>query len=78
MTATTCTQCGRAIPYDQPRVRLQFVTGSTVTAWKEVCVRWCVDGANGEALISAGMSAAALKMHQKHPGMAKVWGGQRR
>ncbi len=41
MTSTYCTNCGRAIPYNQPRVRLQFMTGSEVTAWKEVCVRWC-------------------------------------
>jgi hypothetical protein len=78
MTHTYCSECKRHIPWGQPRVFMRFMEGSKVTKEGEVCVRWCIEGAEGEALISAGMRAAALKMHSRHPGMAKKWGGQRR
>ena len=41
MTHTHCTECGRAIPYGQPRVYLRLMEGGKVTEEKEVCVRWC-------------------------------------
>ena len=40
-TYTLCSDCGRRIPWGQPRVFLRFMEGSKVTEEMEVCVRWC-------------------------------------
>ena len=41
MTYTVCTECGREIPWGQPRVYVRFMEGFEVIKEGEVCVRWC-------------------------------------
>ncbi len=77
MTHIHCTECRRRIPYDHPRVYMQFMEGGKVTETKTVCVRWCIEKVEEGSLISSGMRAAAHLMHRLHPGKAKEWGGQR-